>query len=744
MIQRREVLEMIRTFRAEGVTRRRLLAAFADRPGDPAQAVEAIFAELDARGDTVPGHAGHVVATEFSDYHVGNVRMTSRGFAIVRGEEGGAEPIVVPPEAVKTALDGDVVLVHRSSTRRKGKTIPDKNGEIIRVLHRRHPTLVGRFDERDGLGWVTPLARRIDAQVQIVLPAGSRLRTGEFVETTVETGEPGATLRGQIVRSFGMPDEPGVDEEVVLAEAGIPVDFAPAAAAEAAALPERVRAEDLPGRHDHRDQAAVTIDGETARDFDDAVFARPGKGESVEVFVHIADVTHYVTPRSALDAAARERGTSVYLPGRCVPMLPEKLSNQICSLLADEDRLAFSVRFLVNPDGAVEGGEAFRTVFRSRRRCTYTEVFSWLESGAWPAELPTGVRSSLELLHEAARRLGERRRQRGSIDFDLAEAEILLDSEGFMTGIQAAERNLAHRLIEELMVAANETVARILTWRQQPAVFRVHDKPSAGKLAELDAVLREFGFELKGDLDDIQPSALQAILHAIQGRPEERLLQALVLRSLARAVYAAECKGHYALATKFYLHFTSPIRRLPDLIVHRMLAAALTGQPPTGTARKLLEWDLEEIAVQASLTERRAAEAEREVVRFKQVRFMRGKIGEEFAGHVAGVTAFGVFVQLAEIFVEGLVHVFDLKDDYYRYDETAHRLVGERRGRVLRLGDPLRVRVTGIDEEHMEVRFAPVGEPSAPTKPARTGRRGKSNAVLPPRPANAKHRPRRR
>jgi ribonuclease R len=537
-------------------------------------------------------------------------------------------------------------------------------------------------------------------------------------------------VRGTLLRRLGAPGESGVDEEVVLAELAIPIEFPLEALRQAEALPSAVAAADIAGRVDCRDQPAVTIDGETAKDFDDAVAAFPGPDGAVEVFVHIADVSHYVRPGSALDLAARERGTSVYLPGRCVPMFPERLSNHLCSLVAEEDRLAFTVRFLVTADGAVEGYRAQRSVFRSRRRCTYTEVYAWLENGRWPAGFPNGVRRSLELLDEAASRLNRRRAERGAIDFDLPEPEILIDPDGFMTGVQAAERNRAHRLIEGLMVAANECVARMLVWGRSPGLFRVHEKPAAGKLAELEAVLGEFGLALRGDLDDLPPRELQRLLAEIEGRPEERFLQSLVLRSLARAVYHPECKGHYALATEFYLHFTSPIRRYPDLVVHRYLADVLARRRWEGAERDLAASDLEDLAQSCSYTERRAEEAEREVVRWKQTEFMRAHVGEEFSGHVSGVVAFGLFVQLDEVYAEGLVHVSDMKDDYYRYDETGHRLVGQRRGGVFRLGDALRVRVKGIDEEHMEVDLELVEAPR-PHRAERGPGRGERKPLAP-------------
>ena len=695
---------MLRGGRSAGLTVNRLLQQLGlEGEADGTGALEALLVEAEARGEAVRSGQGRWVAIEYTDYHVGAVRMTARGFGVVRSPEPGQDDLVVPPESLGSALDGDEVVVLQRSHRKKGQLVKEKYAEVVRVLRRRRPTLVGRFMPDPVQPWVDPYARRLSVRVLLEPFAGESPRAGEFVEVSIAEVPDAGPVRGTLLRRLGAPGESGVDEEVVLAELAIPIEFPPEALRQAEALPAAVGAADIGDRVDCREQPAVTIDGETAKDFDDAVVAFPGPDGAVEVFVHIADVSHYVQPGTPLDLAARERGTSVYLPGRCVPMFPEKLSNHLCSLVAEQDRLAFTVRFLVTEDGAVEGYRAQRSVFRSRRRCTYTEVFDWLSTGRWPAAFPNGVRRSLELLDEAANRLNRRRAERGAIDFDLPEPEILIDPDGFMTGVQAAERNRAHRLIEGLMVAANECVARLLVWGRAPGLFRVHEKPAAGKLTELEAVLGEFGLGLRGDLDDLPPRELQRLLAEIEGRPEERFLQSLILRSLARAVYLPECKGHYALATEFYLHFTSPIRRYPDLVVHRFLADVLTRRRYSETERELIAGDLDELARSCSFTERRAEEAEREIVKWKQAEFMRAHIGEEFTGHVSGVVAFGLFVQLDEVYAEGMIHVSDMKDDYYRYDETGHRLVGQRRGGVFRLGDPLRVRVRGIDEERMEV-----------------------------------------
>ncbi|MFN3413918.1 MAG: ribonuclease R family protein, partial [Thermoanaerobaculum sp.] len=522
----------MKDFGPQGASPRRLAELLKLAPGS----LEEVLQLAEERAVAVSLPNGRWVLPDQAGFVAGVVRTTAKGFGVVRPVKGQGDEVVVPPESLKNAMDGDLVLVKRRSKRVRGRWVADRFGEVVKVLRRARQTIVGRFFPDPVQPWVDPYARKLSMKV-LVEPPEVPVQEGEFVEVAVtEYGETGP-LSGRVLRTLGQAGEPGVDEDVVLAELGIPVEFPPEALEEAESLPDTVRPEDLAGRRDLRHQPAVTIDGETAKDFDDAVVAFPGPGDTVEVFVHIADVSHYVTPYSALDLAARERGTSVYLPGRCVPMLPERLSNGLCSLVPEQDRLAFTVRFLVTPEGRIADYQAFRSVFRSRRRCTYTEVFSWLEAGEFPSDLSPGVAQSLHFLDLAALRLRAQRQRRGSIDFDLPEPEILLDPQGFMTGVREAPRNRAHRLIEELMIAANEAVARMLVFGRTPGIFRVHSRPSPGKLAELQAVLEEFGVPLAGDLEELPASELQRVLAAVEGRPEERFLQTLILRSLARAEY---------------------------------------------------------------------------------------------------------------------------------------------------------------------------------------------------------------
>jgi ribonuclease R len=530
--------------------------------------------------------------------------------------------------------------------------------------------------------------------------------------------------RGVLLERLGQPTDSGVVEQAVLRAHGIPVEFSEDALAEAEMLPSEISEREIGRREDLRSETAITIDGRTARDFDDAVSAKAGSDGAIEVAVHIADVSHYVRPGSALDGLARDRGTSVYLPGLCVPMLPEKLSNDLCSLRQDVDRLTWTVWYSVTPEGELKVRRAASSVIRSRRRCTYLEVAEWLDlpRAEWPEET-AAFADSLALLAEAADRLGRRRREQGSLDFDLAEPELLLDPEGRVVSIQPAARNRAHRLIEELMVAANRSVAEILMEADQPALYRVHDEPEATRVEELKGVVVDFGLRLKGDPKSLPPDALQALLEAADGRPEERLIDMLVLRTLARALYTPEPRGHYALATDEYLHFTSPIRRYPDLVVHRMLRRLMVeGVMPEGEDREAVQSDLVALGESCSSVERRAEAAERAAVEWKTVIYLREREGEVFAGHISGVTDFGIFVRLDELSVDGMVHISELNDDYYRYEDQTHRLVGERKGRVWRLGDAIEVRLVRVDLDAMQLQLVPVGIKPDARAARKTGR----------------------
>ncbi|HVB47268.1 MAG TPA: ribonuclease R, partial [Burkholderiales bacterium] len=475
--------------------------------------------------------------------------------------------------------------------------------------------------------------------------------------------------------------------------------FSKRALAAARALPEGVRAEDLAERRDLRDRPFVTIDGETAKDFDDAVYcAREGKG--FRLWVAIADVSHYVRHDDALDREAAERGTSVYFPRRVIPMLPEKLSNGLCSLNPEVDRLAMVCEMALAPNGTVARYQFYAAVIRSHARLTYTEVWGMLSEGA-AASGREQVYPHLATLYEAFQRLAEERRRRGAIDFETVETRMVFDAHGKIERILPEPRNDAHRVIEECMLAANVCAGEFLTARGHPVLYRVHDVPAEDRVAALRDFLAELGLSLPGGAQP-RPKDYAELLERIRPRPDFALLQTILLRSLKQAVYSPDNAGHFGLAFDAYVHFTSPIRRYPDLLVHRAIKACLAGRRYEG-----VDWDA--LGQHCSETERRADEASRDVENWLKCYYMQDQVGNVFSGSVTGVTAFGLFVTLDDYFVDGLIHISELGRDYFQFDPARHRLVGERTGKRYRLADRARVKLVRVDLEQRKIDFVPAG-----------------------------------
>ena len=614
---------------------------------------------------------------------------------------------------MKGAMNDDLVVVRvdkKNPSYRKVRNRELIAGEVTQVLRRAHRTLVGRFHDQK-LPFVVPFDIRLDHDIQIDPHSTFGAKNGEMVNVEIDRypDRSSNVARGRVVERLGFIGDPGVDIEVVIRKFHIPHNFPDEVLREADAIALEIPAAEAAKRTDLRARNIVTIDGETAKDFDDAVEVERLPNGNYRLGVHIADVAHYVTEGSALDEEAFERGTSVYFPGRAVAMLPERLSNGICSLNPRVDRLTFSVNIVIDSRGRFIDRTVYKSVIRTRERMTYTDLNA-LVGGAPPPSAALKQRYAY-LLEDFERMLAlyeilrARRESRGSIDFDLPEADVLLSESGEIESIQATERNVAHRIIEEFMLAANEVVAQELVFAHQPGIYRVHQQPDPQKLQDLREILKEFKLTLRGDVEEIRPGELQRVLKSVVGTPEERFLTNIVLRSMKRAFYSEESTGHFALALEHYCHFTSPIRRYPDLIVHRRLNELITTGPLHGERLQSAERTHPLYAVQSSDRERRADEAEREVLEWKKVIFMRDKIGRNFSGVITGVAPFGLFVELDEIFVQGMVPIATVGGDYWQYREREHRLRGEATNREMRLGDRVVIEVKSIDEDRHQIEF---------------------------------------
>jgi ribonuclease R len=635
---------------------------------------------------------------------VGRVSTNPRGFAFVDVEspgDDGPSSIYIAGGNLNQAMHGDRVVV-RVESRRDGDRA---EGRIVRILERGAQAIVGRYEVDDaGLGFVVPFDRRIIMDVQVPKGEARGAAPGEMVTVAI-TRWPTQTrpALGQITEVLGAIDAPGVDTAVIIRKYGLSDAHSDEAIAEAKRMGSAVRDRDIQTRTDFRRWLTVTIDGEHARDFDDAISIDRLPNGNFWLGVHIADVANYVVEGSALDRDAYERSTSVYFPERAVHMFPSELSTGLCSLNPHVDRLVQSCLMEVDRrSGNVLRYEIHDGVIHSHARMTYTDVNAILtDRNPEAIERHRPLVPMFERMHELFEILNARRRRRGSIDFDLKESQIVLDDEGMVEAIVAAERNVAHRLIEEFMLLANETVATHLEKQGMPALYRIHEEPDPAKVEVFEEFISTLGYSLSGASEQLAPRDFQRLVEKIHGKPEEKPIAFLMLRTMQRARYDPANLGHFGLAAESYTHFTSPIRRYPDLVVHRALRESR--RPVNEERRAELMEDLPETARHTSERERRAADAERELVQWKKVRFMADKVGEEFHGYVTGVSAFGLYVELVEHFVEGMVHVSTMADDYYRFVERAHLLRGEKNGRIYRLGDRVNVQVIRVDMERRQI-----------------------------------------
>jgi ribonuclease R len=631
---------------------------------------------------------------------VGRVSTNPRGFAFVdpeRPADGAPTSIYIAGGNLNQAIHGDRVVVRVERVRDSDRA----EGRIVRILERAAQTTVGRYELDDAhQGFVVPFDRRLIMDVQVPKADARGAAPGDMVTVEITRWPtPTRPALGRIIEVLGDINAPGVDTSVIIRKYNLPDAPSEEAVTEATRLGATVRERDRQGRTDFRRWETVTIDGEHARDFDDAISIDRLPNGNFWLAVHIADVAHYVSEGSALDRDAYERGTSVYFPERAVHMFPAELATGLCSLNPHVDRLVQSCLMEVDRrNGSVVRYEMHDGIIHSHARMTYTEVNAILtdrDPGAIERHRP--LLPMFERMHELFEILNARRRRRGSIDFDLKESEIVLDDQGLVEAIVAAERNVAHRLIEEFMLLANETVASHLETQGVPTLYRVHEEPDPAKVEVFKEFISTLGYSLSGPSDRLEPRHFQRLVDKIRGKPEEKPIAFLMLRTMQKARYDATNLGHFGLAAASYTHFTSPIRRYPDLVVHRVLRESRRGM--TDERRAELSEDLPDIARHTSERERRANDAERELVQWKKVRFMADKVGDEFDGYVTGVSAFGLYLELVEHFVEGMVHVSTMADDYYRFVERAHLLRGENNGRIYRLGDRVRVQVIRVDLE---------------------------------------------
>ncbi|WLV23929.1 ribonuclease R [Aciduricibacillus chroicocephali] len=647
----------------------------------------------------------------------GRIQMHSKGFAFLIPDEEDAQDVYIHFTDLNSAMNSDRVLVRIDKYDAQGNR---PEGTVIRILERGLHDVVGTFEDNGAFGFVIADDKRIPNDIFVPKSAMHGAVSGHKVICHITQYPEGKkSAEGEIVHILGHRNDPGIDIISIIYKNGIKIDFPDEVLQEAAGVPDEVPEKDIEGRRDLRDRQIVTIDGADAKDLDDAVTVTKLENGNYRLGVYIADVTHYVKEGSAIDEEALERGTSVYLVDRVIPMIPHRLSNGICSLNPKVNRLVIGCDMEIDSTGKVVDHEIFPGVIKTTERMTYSDVNKIL------VDQDEELRSKYEPLvpmfenmEGLASILRKKRMGRGAIDFDFKEAKVLVDENGKADDVIIRERSVGERLIEEFMLCANETIAEHFHWLDVPFVHRIHEDPDAGKLEKFFEFLGTLGYSVKGTANEIHPQSLQTVLEEVQNKPEEMIISKLMLRSMKQARYDVEGIGHFGLATQFYTHFTSPIRRYPDLMVHRLIRSYLFDKKLGAEDIKHWKLRLPEITRHSSERERGAVDAERETIDLKKAEFMKDKIGDEFVGVISSITNFGMFVEL-ENTVEGLVHVSYLTDDYYHYDERSMALIGERTAKMHRIGDEVKVKVIGVnlDEHTIDFELAGTVKANKPRKP---------------------------
>lgn len=674
------------------------------QPGEMDQLLKVLM-HLEKEGYVVKTRRGRYGLTEKMNLVLGHLEVHQRGYAFLIPEDENRDDLFISHSDLNGALHGDRVIVRPKATPlHDGK----QEGEVIRILKRANRKVVGTIEIGKNFCFVTPDDKRFYSDIYIPKDKANGARTGQKVVVKItEWPEKRRNPEGVVEEILGYTDEPGIDILSIIKKYDLPLDFPNKVKKQLEEIPDEVRDIDLEGREDFREKKIVTIDGEDAKDLDDAVCVERIPG-GYRLGVHIADVSYYVKEKSPLDVEALKRGTSVYLVDRVIPMLPPKLSNGICSLNPHVDRLTMSVIIDFDENAQVKNYRITPGVIKTCERMTYTDVTKILEEND-----PETIKrydylvDQFKLMEELAGKLTKKRFSRGSIDFNIDEAKVILDENGEAVDVVREERRISNRIIEEFMLAANEVIAEHMYWLKVPFVYRIHEVPNEEKMFALREFLHNLGYSIKG-FKNIKPKSLQQILEKVKGRPEERLINTVLLRSLKRARYSEENVGHFGLAASFYTHFTSPIRRYPDLMIHRILREHLDGRL-TADRQEKLNKIVAKVSKVSSERERIADEAERETADFKIAEYMSKHVGDVYDGVISGITTFGMFVELDNT-VEGLVHVSNLTDDFYHFQEKTISLLGERTGKVYKIGNHVKVRVTKVNIEQREIDFVLVDD----------------------------------
>ena len=662
-----------------------------------------LLREMEQDGLIIKNRKERYGVPERMDLVVGRLQGHSKGFGFLIPDNPDQKDVYISIEDINGAMHNDRVVV-RLIGEKKGKSTA---GEVIKILERANTQIVGEYEDSGDFGFVVPDDSKIYHDVFVPRSQSQGAEEGDKV--VVEITRWPAKRRnpeGEVSEILGHKTDAGVDIETIIKKLELPADFPADVKEEVASIPETISDEEINRRRDLRNIKMVTIDGETAKDFDDAVSIEKLSENEVRLGVHIADVTHYVKKDSPLDQEALSRGTSIYLVDRVIPMLPEKLSNNLCSLRSNQNRLAMSVLMKFNLNsGEIIDHEITESVIEVDQRLTYNEVKRMLVDE--DQEIITKYEdliSELRLMAELSKKIRKLRQEKGSVDFEFPEAQVILDDDGNPVDIEKVDRTIAEKLIEDFMIRTNEVVAEEMFYREVPFIYRVHEEPATDEIEELNSFLHNLGYHVKGLKGDVHPKSLQKVLDKVAGEPEERVVNTVLLRTMQKAHYHPQNIGHFGLASKCYSHFTSPIRRYPDLMIHRIIKEVINKGMLSETRREELEDNLFSIADHSSLQERKAMDAERESKDLKKVEYMKDKLGEEYEGVISGVMSFGFFVELDNT-IEGLVHVSTLVDDYYHYHEDKQAIIGERTAKIYRLGDKVKVEVSKVNIDAQQIDF---------------------------------------